>query len=287
MPNGIELKFTVSDKGELQEEASVNIIDGLMDKQVEIVLDYITEFTFQLEFDPYYTDQGQIITLNEEIQIDNQILILTTAEIYPTHIRLNFTDDKNNTAWLQSFDFYLQNELGERYELVSNGVGATGSEDSPMMVSHRLESTFFSESKKLTLHIKGVKWLDKDMERVKFDLKNKTIEALPDTVRLENVERKENSWLLKFSAKEKAEGSYYQLWRHDYYDMAGNEYNTNSSSVSSSMIYNEETKTYRQIPGRFDEQFALVDYPYDVVYLCPAYSRIVELAIPIEIKIKE
>lgn len=286
MPNGIELNLTVSDKGELQEEKSVSVADGLMGKEEEVELDDITEFTFELEFDPYYTDQGQVITLNKDIEIDNQILTITTTEIYPTHIRLNFEDDKNNTAWLQSFQFHLENEIGERYDPISNGVSATGSQDSPMMASHRLESDFFSKSKKLTLHINGVKWLDKDVEKVKLDLKNKTIEALPETVVLENIERKDGSWLLKFSAKETSEGSYYQLWRNEYYDMAGNVYHINTSSASSSMTYNEESKVYRQNPGRFDETFALLDYPYDMVYLAPVYSRIVNLPTPIIIGIK-
>ena len=39
------------------------------------------------------------------------------------------------------------------------------------------------------------------MEKVKLDLKNEVIEALPQDVALETVERVENSWCLHFRLK--------------------------------------------------------------------------------------
>ena len=165
MPSGIELILKVNAKEEFNMERSVKASGGILDKgPEEAQLDYIAEFNFKLEFDPHYTDQGEIITLNQEFEIDGQLLQATTIEIYPSHIRLNFTDDESNTAWLKSLDFYIENERGDRYEAISNGINATGSPDSPMMASHRLESSFFSKSKNLTLYIKGITWLDKDME---------------------------------------------------------------------------------------------------------------------------
>lgn len=286
MPSGIRLILKVTDDSLLREEA-VEVMGGylideevmgeyLLDEKVDKELDYIAEFIFELKFDPYYTDQGETFVLNQAFEIDKQLLTITTAEIYPTHIRLNFTDDENNTAWLQSFDFYLENEKGNRYKPISNGITATGSQDSPMMASHRLESSFFSESKELTLCIAGVTWLDKDMEKVRLDLKNEKIEALPQDVRLEKIERKDNSWILEFSAKEYKEGASYQLWGWDYYDEENNEYRLDGSSSNTNM----------DMPGRFEEQFALKNYPYDMVYLSPSYSRIVNLPRPIKIKVK-
>lgn len=51
--------------------------------------------------------------------------------------------DPANTAWLKGLDFYLENEDGERFDTVTNGVTASGDTDSPAMVSFRLESLIF------------------------------------------------------------------------------------------------------------------------------------------------
>lgn len=287
MPNGIELVLKVNAKEEFNMAKPVKVSDGLLSKGVkEAEPNYIVEFSFKLEFDPHYTGQGEMIILNQEFEIDDQLLRATTIEIYPSHIRLNFSNDKSNTAWLKSLDFYIENERGERYQAISNGISATGSPDSPMMVSHRLESSFFSKSKSLTLYIKGITWLDKDMEKVKLDLKNEAIEALPPDVTLETAKRVEDSWLLTFSAKEPDEGVRKQLWDMKYYDLEGKEYSINAYSLVDGGYYDEEKQEYIETPGNYQHEFALVDYPYDVVYLCPSYSRIVDLPIPIKIRIK-
>ena len=277
MPGGMQLLLKVDNYEKLLQVEPVEAVgEHLLEERRRIEPDYIAEFIFELEFDPRYTAQGETIILNQTFEIDEQLLTVTTAEIYPTHIRLNFTDDENNTAWLQSFDFYLENEKGKRYEPISNGITATGAQDSPMMASHRLESSFFSNSKGLTLCIGGVTWLDKDMEKVRLDLKNEKIEALPQGARLENIEPKDNSWILEFSAKEYKEGAAYQLWGWTYYDEENNEYHVDGVSSTTGM----------ETPGRFEVRFALKNYPYDSVYLSPSYSRIVNLPTPIKIKVK-
>jgi hypothetical protein len=218
-----------------------------------------------------------MITLNQGIVLDGQNLTVTTVEIYPTHIRVNFTADENNTAWLQSLNFYFVNEKGTRFDPIANGITASGSVDSPMMASHRLESSFYYQSGSLTMFITEVVWLDKDMERVKVDLANCVADKLPEGVALERVERKGDSWELTFSAIERKEDSAYQLFRFTYYDENGNgDYFTNNWS----------SWTYMDTPGVFAEKFTLDGYSYDKVYLMPSFSRLVELATPIEVQVK-
>lgn len=285
VPSSIQLVFKVrSNDGFIGEEplpAPPVATEELLlmdDKYTEP--DSIAEFSFILEFDPYYTAQGETIALDQTFEIDGQMLTATTIEIYPTHMRLNFMDDASNTAWLQSLDFYVENEKDERYEAISNGITATGSQDSPMMASHRLESTFFSNSKELTVCITGVTWLDKNMEKIRLDLKNKVIEALPQNVVLEEIERKGNNWVLEFSGKEYEKNASYQLWTWTYYDEENNEYDINGMSSNSNDDHSDETL------GRFNKKFVLRDYPHDIVYLSPAYSRMVNLPDPITIRIK-
>jgi hypothetical protein len=180
----------------------------------------------------------------------------------------------------------LENEKGKRFDKISNGLTATGSPDSPMMRSHRLESSFFSNSKELTLYIKGVQWLDKDMEKVMLDLKNVTAERLPQGVIFEKAERIKNDWILTFAAKIYKENTSYQLWSNNYYDEQGKEYTFNSWSSSARAYGGDDDQDNIDNPNVFQVVITLKDYPYDTVYMSPDFSRIVELPEPIVIRIK-
>ncbi len=247
--------------------------------------DYISKFAFTLSFDPYFTLKGETITLNQSFVADEQHLTATTVDIYPTHIRLNLQDDDRNSAWLQSLTFYLEDEKGKRFESISNGVTATGSVDSPFMASHRLESSFFSQSESLTLYITDAVWLDKDMSRVKVDLANGVADRLPEGVKLERAVRQDDHWLLTFSAVERKDNSEYQLFGTKYHDESGKEYEFNSWS-SSTGYFDEQANKYVETPGLFRVEFALDHYPFDTVYLSPSFSRKVKLETPVMITIK-
>ena len=280
VPEGLVLTCSVSDKGTDEASAPQQVPDDILFRPVEEQKpDMIATFEFTLNFDPYFTHQGEIITLNQRFVLDGQQLTVSTVEIYPTHARLNLKDDPSNTAWLNSLDFYFENEKGDRFEAVGNGITATGSPDSPMMQSHRLESAFFARSKNLTLYIEGAVWLDKDMERVRVDLVNVTAETLPEGVVFENAARKFGGWELVFSGVERKDNYMYQLFGSDCYDEDGNEYTYNSVSFRA-------TDPYVERQGAFFVQFALADYPYGTVYLSPEFSRATVLEQPVILSLK-
>lgn len=235
---------------------------------------YISTFVFTLTFEPAFTEQGEVIELNKSFVLDGQTFTVTTIEVYPTHMRLNLADDKSNTAWLESLDFYLEDEKRQKYEPPRNGISASGSQDSPMMESYRIESSFFSDSEKLTLYITGAVWLDKGMERVKVDLKNGTADTLPEGVEFKEAVRKGDDWRLIFSARNREESRLYQLFNIEYFDEAGNDYTFNSWSSQA-----DEAEA-------FSVQFVLADYKDDIVYLSRAFSRTVKIDTPIVIEVK-
>lgn len=292
MPSSMQLILKIRDYGSINEEEPLEeseFLDEKEDSKYDSISELdlsepVAEFNFELKFDPFFTAQGKIISLNQNFELDDQRLTVTTMELYPTHIRLNFADDKNNTAWLKALEFYLVNEKGRRFEAISNGITATGSIDSPMMQSHRLESPFFSKSKNLTLYITGVTWLDKDMEKIRINLKEKTAESLPQNIIFEHAERQRNDWIVGFSSKRIEENHSYQLFLTNYYDEEGTEYSYHSWS-SATGYFDEIKETYIENPDRFYSEFSLQDYPFDVVYLSPVYSRMVQLDKAIKIKI--
>lgn len=271
MPNGIRLISKVCDKNDFSTENETP--------------KPLSTFNFTLNFDPSYTSKGEIISLNQSFVINNQQLTATTLEIYPTHLRLNLSDDKSNSAWLTSLTFYIENEEGERFEAACDGISATGSDDSPMVASYWIESPFFSKHQKLTLYITDSVWLDKDMGLTKVDLLKGVADNLPDGVKLEQAIYKDDDWQLTFSnVNEK--NHFYCFFGAEYYDKTKKAYEYGSWSAEDSVYYDEKTNKFVEKPGLFFVQFSLTNYPYDTVYLSPSYSYAVKLDKTIRINIR-
>ena len=277
VPNGFTITFGVITYVEPDwsaEELTKSYKDEILEPVEEEDPDYLAEFTFDLEFDPEFTAKGEMVPVNQTFDLDGQSLTVTEVEVYPTHVRVNMADDPDNTAWLKGLAFYLENEDGERFEPISNGISATGVEDSPAYVSFRLESPYFADSEHLTLHITGAEWLDKDMERVRVDLAHRTAERLPEGVTFQSAEKRDGGWVLTFRVKQREEHHSFQIWYSTFYDEAGNQYESNRRG----------TTTDDSVC--FEETLPLPGYQEDVVWLQPTYSHTTTETIPVIIPIK-
>lgn len=113
LPSSLCLTLKVLDNGSSTMEVVVEE-DGFSSDRAYEELDFISEFTFKLEFDPYYTSQSESIEVNQTFNLDNKTIILEQAEIYPTHMNLTFDDVESNTAWIRRLDFYIENEKGKK-----------------------------------------------------------------------------------------------------------------------------------------------------------------------------
>lgn len=289
VPNYIFLKLKVRDNGGyIKEEVISDDIDSENsnnhtedDEKSEI----LTEFELDLNLDPNYTAQGQTINLNKKFEVDCQTLTITTVDIYPTHIRVNLDASEENTKWLKSLNFRIEDEKGNKFEKVSNGVSATGSVDSPMMASHRLESTFFSKNKDLTLFVDSISWLDKDKEKIKIDLKNSEYDTLPDNVELYKIEKINNGYVIDFLNTVDKPNYITWVFGFNYFDEAGNKYNIENHQATHADSTDLEEK-YNSNEYQLIESLTLKDYNRDTVYLEPSYTSIYELDEPLKIKIK-
>lgn len=248
----------------------------------------LAEFTFELEFDPNFTAQGEIIPVNKSFTLDGQTVTLTEAEAYPTHLRLNFDYASDNTAWLTGLNFYLENEHGERFESIVNGISATGSPDTPATSSVWLDSPFFSQGERLTLHITGAAWIDKDRERIKVDLMNGIMDDPPQGVALDWTELRADGWLVSFSAEKRwGKDTHYQVWGSSFYDADGNAYDIDRRSMTTGpMVFgpisgdelkaHEEKERQAMEKGLCFETFALKGYTEDVVWLEPRWTSVTD-----------
>lgn len=279
VPDGFTITFRVTtwvepDRPAAPEAPATSYEDEMLEPVEEEEPDYLAEFTFDLEFDPQFTARGEIVPVDRTFDLDGQSLTVTEVEVYPTHVRVNVADDPVNIAWLKGLEFYLENEDGERFEPISNGVSASGAPDSPANISFRLESPYFADSEHLTLHVTGAEWLDKDMERVRVDLANRTVERLPEGVTFQSAEKRDGGWVLTFRVQQRREHFTHQVWSSAFYDEAGNQYEANRRGTTTDGN------------GYFEETMPLPGYQADVVWLQPTYSRTTAEITPVTIPIK-
>jgi len=213
----------------------------------------LTELTFDLHFDPKYTGQGRTVELNKTVELDGQKITITDMEIYPTHIRINVQEDESNTAWLKSLKFYLEMENGFQIETISNGISATGSQETPSMVSYRAESSYFYDADCIRLYITSADFLDKDREDLYINLETLESDPLPQGVKLWSAKEKTSGTELTFLVEE-SEINHVQLLSSTYYDLDGNEYHCNAWSTS--MVFYDES-TGEEVEGWGNETYFL------------------------------
>jgi len=275
VPESLRLTLAVAAENGAEEwEAPQQIFeDELLRPVVRQKPEILAEFTFDLHFDPSFTAAGEVIPVHETVTLAGQSITVAEAEIYPTHVRINVADDPANTAWLKGLHFYLENERGERFEPISNGISATGS-DTPTMVSYRLESPYFGESRHLTLHITGSEWLDKDHEWLEIDLARAQAERLPEGVELLETVHRPGGWVVTFLAERRKETASYQIFYTTFRDGKGNEYDSNGRS---STVYDGDAM-------KFEESLPLPDYHDNTVWLRPTFSRVTTEDVVIPIK---
>ncbi len=252
---------------------------------VETGREPIAQFEFLLEFDPTFTETANIIEVGKSFVIDGQTIVVERVEIYPTHLRLELDDVPENTAWLEMLYFYIETDDGRVFETTKNGLLATGKEDSPMMASYRADSTYFYESEHLKLVITGAKWLYKDMEWVHVDLENCEAEKMPEGTELYSAERTENGWYVSVRAERHEENRAHQVFIGTYRDPEGNE----GYCMSWSITDGGEEYTARVGYGEKDcffEEFPIVDYDWNEIWLQPAYSHTWTAEEPVIVEIK-
>lgn len=229
--------------------------------------DYLAHFDFLLEFDPKFTATGKVFPVNQTVILEGQAITITDIEVYPTHLRVDIAESADNTAWLKDLDFYIETDWGMKFDPVSSGITATGSTDSPSMVSYRADSTYFYEANHLKLVITGAQWLRKDMETTYLNLVTGEHGELPEGAAFDSAMKQGSGWVVKFRAAWEEDEPLYQLFGHLFYDADGNEYEIHHWSSMYGDLDEEGNITF------FYDEFPLLHYTEDEVWLCPEFSH--------------
>ncbi len=241
---------------------------------------YLAELEFDLKFDPQFTAIGKVYPVNETVILDGQSITVTNIEVYPTHLRVEVTEKEGNTAWLKSLYFYIETDKGEKFEPVSSGVTATGSADSPSMVSYRADSTYFYEAEQLKLVITGAKWQRKDMETTYLNLVTGEHSELPAGVEFEYIQKQGDDWSIKIRDIPGENGEMHMTFSDVYLDSAGNKYTTNEYRITIGKLNKDGSVQC------FYSFVKLRNYPYNEVWLTPQHSHIWTAEQPIEISVQ-
>ena len=236
------------------------------DREAEKEPEYLAQFQFLLEFAPQFTAAAKVYPVNQVVEIDGQQFTIPEIEVYPSHLRLNVVESEENTAWIQDLDFYLETDTGIRFD-TATGITAHSTAKDPYLTSYRAESTYFYESKELTLVITGARFLDKSRERIHLNLLTGESDPLPEGVSFHEAYRESGDWIVSFRADFEKEDFMHQLFFGRYFDPQGQDY----MMMESHSLFGEPGANGSH--SYFIEQFLLKDYPYDEVWLCPHFSH--------------
>lgn len=268
VPDSLRIKLDVYTNGIRHENvAPEQAVDDIYSDDPYEEPDYLAHFDFLLEFDPKFTAAGKIFPVNQTVILEGQAITITDIEVYPTHMRVDIEESPDNTAWMKGLEFYIETDWGMKFDPLSNGITATGSTESPSMVSYRADSTYFYEADHLKLVITGAQWLRKDMETTYLNLVTGEHGELPEGAEFDSARKQGSGWVVKFRAAWEEEKPMYQLFGHLFYDADGNEYEINQWSSMYGDPDEEGSITY------FYDEFPLLKFTGDEVWLSPHYSH--------------
>ncbi|QOV13187.1 DUF4179 domain-containing protein [Viridibacillus arvi] len=171
--------------------------------------------------------KGKVFTINKEIIMDGQKIIIEDITLYPLRVAVNMTFDQRNTMRILNFeDIRIEDERGEVWSSIRNGISSFGGSDDTNRTFF-LQSNFFKQPKNLYLKFDKVQALPKKDAYIIVDLNKEKVIKGPykDKLEITNIS--------KLSIEAKMEGKHEDLPYQLFYglkDFEGRELDTNSWS---------------------------------------------------------
>lgn len=226
--------------------------------------DTLPEFVFTVPLDTSVLNDHRTEGETGWVEVDGQRLRFT-VESWPTQSRLIVEEHPDNTAKLQTLDFYLEDETGRQYQRHGNGLSAMGT-------AFLFDTTYFDRPQSLTVHLTDSTWLDPAREYVPIDLETgEVLGTLPDGVSLYLHRRSDTSVEVALVAPKPA--GYTDTYMESY-GVSAMRYRTpdgvihqiNQSSHSYSDVLWPNTKDEAIIPDtHFVEEVPITDCTWDTV----------------------
>lgn len=126
---------------------------------------------------------GKTFVLIEEVEIESQKLTIEEITIYPLRVAVKVAFDEANTKKILQFeDMRLEDENGEVWGSIMNGVTARGRE------TYFLQSNYFEQPERLYLRINKMQAVDKDEATLVIDTEKGEILNAPKDDKLQILE---------------------------------------------------------------------------------------------------
>lgn len=190
-PSGISYGGSIPDEEakEWISQIAYNFGEPFLFKNLSFTLDMDVSFqeetlSFSLPFElPENVKPGKTFVLNEEVEIESQKLTIEEITIYPLRVAVKVAFDEANTKKILQFeDMRLEDENGEVWGSIMNGVTAMGRE------TYFLQSNYFEQPKRLYLRINKMQAVDKDEATLVVDTNKGEILNGPIDDRLQILE---------------------------------------------------------------------------------------------------
>lgn len=221
--------------------------------------DELAACDFSLDLDPYLLSLGRTVEVNKEFVLDGNTLILSTVELYPTHMRVNVEQDEDNRDYLKALTLTIDGEGRNVERLDNKGLSSTGGGKYGTYSIYTASSWYYN-CDELTLTISGAAWLDKERQETVVDLTAGTAVGLPDGVEFAGIvpySDEENGVVLGFTAPD---SPYFSPFAWEFRDEEGNLRSCGGVSIATA----EEANVH----------YHLGDYHGDTVILENAYSHV-------------
>lgn len=139
------------------------------------------DISFSVPFElPKNVKPGKTFVLNEEVEIESQKLYIEEITIYPLRVAVKVAFDETNTKKILQFeDMRLEDENGEVWGSIMNGVSAMGRE------TYYLQSNYFEQPERLYLRINKMQAVDKNEATLVLDTEKGEIINGPKDDRLQ------------------------------------------------------------------------------------------------------
>ena len=142
---------------------------------------------------------GKIYTLNKTVEMDGQRIEVKKIKVYPLRVALVLEfDEENDMKILQFEDMRLEDENGEVWSSIQNGITSFG-ENENKENTYFLESNYFKEPKELYLKFETVQALPKEESYLLVDFEKKEIIEQPSDRKMEVLNVGSNTIELKYT----------------------------------------------------------------------------------------
>lgn len=147
------------------------------------------EFDFSVPFTvPENVKTSIVYEIQEEVEVEGQKFTVEEVTIHPLRVGIHLSFDSNNTKKILQFeDIRLEDENGEAWSSIANGISASGESEDGEIVYY-LQSNYFETPKELYLRINRMQAVDNEDSYFLVDTDKNLLLHRPKDGRLELID---------------------------------------------------------------------------------------------------